>query len=226
MDINIRAFGGEVQCFCYNFSPTRPTSCRTRRARRQQPARRPARPVDPDSEGTVHRRMARRLTNTSLRPRLVVGAKFTNRKLGRVIEDFLIPERAATSSPTRQGIGKEMGFYDFVHTAAAPKPTRKSTGVRDHGAQALQQQLAVPGERRLQQARRQLRRHVPGLDRPARSEHQLGVRLRRLPGERRRQLSNDRNVQLKLDGSYEFCDGRAEWAEPRRVDALVSPARR
>src|SRR6185503_12974343 len=55
------------------------------------------------------------------------GAKFTSRKLGRVIEDFLILESGGyfIANPG-QGIGNKMTLYDYS-TVDAPKAKRKST---------------------------------------------------------------------------------------------------
>ena len=101
MDINIRAFGGEATCFCYNFDPDPMNFIPDpARAGPLEPARRPATPVDPDLKGQYsdecilggEYEVARNLS---------VGAKFVHRNLGRVIEDFLVPSRASTSSPTR-----------------------------------------------------------------------------------------------------------------------------
>src|SRR4029079_9569220 len=60
-------------------------------------------------------------------PNLALGVKGSYRKLGRVIEDFLIPELGdyRIANPGK-GLGAEMGFYDFVHTASAPLAQRKN----------------------------------------------------------------------------------------------------
>ena len=82
-------------------------------------------------------------------PTWCVGAKFTYRKLGRVIEDFLILARATTSSPTRaRASAREMTFYDYVDGAGAEGEAQEHS-VRAHGAQALRRQLAVPRELRV-----------------------------------------------------------------------------
>ena len=120
-------------------------------------------------------------------PNFVLGAKFTYRKLGRVIEDFLVPSsRATTSSPTRSRArsARSSPSTTGVRHGAGAEGRAEELQLRAQRPQALLEQLAVPGELRLDQARGQLRRPVPELDRPARPEHQLGLRLRRLPGQR------------------------------------------
>ena len=116
---------------------------------------------------------------------LVVGAKYGHRKLGRVIEDFLIPSEGTyfIANPA-SGIGTEMGFYDGVHTAPAPEAKRTNDAFEVNARKRFSNNWQFLASAVFEQARRQLRRHVPGVNRPARSEHQLGVRLCRLPGER------------------------------------------
>ena len=92
MDINIRAFGGEATCFCYNFDPSADQLP-------PGPGAPPARsllgghatPVDPDLKGQYidelhrrHRVRGRRATSASARSSCTAN-------LGRVIEDFLVP---------------------------------------------------------------------------------------------------------------------------------------
>ena len=90
MDINIRAFGGEVQCFCYNFSPDPANFLQDPDAPRAQSLLGGAEPVDPDLKGQYLDEFLVGF-DYEIRPSFVIGAKFTKRDLGRVIEDFLIP---------------------------------------------------------------------------------------------------------------------------------------
>ncbi len=62
MDINIRAFGGEVQCFCYNFSPNASDLVRRTRTRpRSRACLAERRAGQPEPEEPVHRRVPRRV---------------------------------------------------------------------------------------------------------------------------------------------------------------------
>ena len=99
---------------------------------------------------------------------------------------------ASTSSPTR------------APASARPRPSstdrpgcRRSSRADPEGEaylhrrrtprrEAFQQQLSVLHQLRVVEAGGQLRRYLPELDRPERSEHQLRVRLRRLPRQQQR----------------------------------------
>ena len=139
---------------------------------------------------------------------LVVGAKFTKRDLGRVIEDFLIPSEGNyfIANPST-GIGGEMGFYDFVHTATAPKAKRESTAFEVTAskrfgnnwqflASAVFSKLEGNYDGTFQASTGQL---DPNIN----SAFDYADFLVNADG----RLSNDRNVQLKFDGSYEFSSG-------------------
>ena len=91
MDINIRAFGGEATCFCYNFDPAPMNFIPDPTA----PARSSllgghATPVDPDLKGQYSDEFILG-TEYEVARNLSVSAKFVRRNLGRVIEDFLVP---------------------------------------------------------------------------------------------------------------------------------------
>jgi len=124
MDINIRSFGGEVQCFCYNLSPDPANYLQDPAAPRAQSLLGGATPADPGLKGQY---IDEALVGFEydLGRNLVVGAKYGHRKLGRVIEDFLIPSEGTyfIANPG-SGVGTEMGFYDGVHTAPAPQAKR------------------------------------------------------------------------------------------------------
>lgn len=131
MDINIRSFGGELVCFCYNFSPN-PANLAP------DPAVTAARssllggatPVDPNLKGQYIDELLGGY-EYEIRPNLAIGIKGTYRKLGRVIEDMLqvpITGNYIITNPGT-GIGKDSGFYDFTTTAPAPKAVRTYKGV-------------------------------------------------------------------------------------------------
>jgi hypothetical protein len=137
----------------------------------------------------------------------VVGAKFTHRKLGRVIEDFLILESGGyfIANPG-EGIGNKMTFYDYT-TVDAPKVKRTSTAFEITArkrfsnnwqflASAVFSKLEGNYDGTFQVSTGQL---DPNIN----SAFDYADFLVNADG----RLSNDRNVQLKLDGSYEFGKG-------------------
>ena len=87
---------------------------------------------------------------------LSVGAKFVHRKLGRVIEDFLVPEEGESfiANPG-EGLGAEMSFYDYT-PVGAPKVKREQRLVRAEQPQAVQPGLAVHDQLRVAAPGRQL----------------------------------------------------------------------
>ena len=208
MDINIRAFGGEIQCFCYNFSPD-PANWRQdpNAPRRQGLLGGSTEPVDPDLKGQYIDEILGGV-EYEMANNLVIGAKFSRRELGRVIEDFLIPEQGEyfIANPG-SGIGKEMGFYDYVHTAEAPTPKRISTAFEVQArkrfsnnwqflASAVFSKLEGNYDGTFQVSTGQL---DPNIN----SAFDYADFLVNADG----RLSNDRTTQLKFFGSYEFTEG-------------------
>ena len=207
MDINIRAFGGEVQCFCYNFSPDPGNFLQVAGAPRSQSLLGGAEPVDPNLKGQYLDEFLVGF-DYEIRPTLVIGGKFTRRDLGRVIEDFLIPSEGNyfIANPG-SGIGSEMAFYDGVHTVAAPEATRTSTAFEltaskrfsnnwQFIASAVFSKLEGNYDGTFQASTGQL---DPNIN----SAFDYADFLVNADG----RLSNDRNVQLKFDGSYEVSSG-------------------
>jgi outer membrane receptor protein involved in Fe transport len=132
MDINIRSFGGELVCFCYNFSPNPANLAPDPAANvlaRSSLLGGPT-PVDPNLKGQYIDELLGGY-EYEIRPNLAVGIKGTYRKLGRVIEDMLQVPIAGNYIITNPGtgIGRESGFYDFTNTVVAPKATRTYKGV-------------------------------------------------------------------------------------------------
>lgn len=130
MDINIRSFGGELVCFCYNFSAD-PANLRPDAT---APARSSllggATPVDPNLKGQYIDELLGGY-EYEIRPNLAIGIKGTYRKLGRVIEDMLavpIDGSYIITNPS-SGIGRESGFYNFEDTVVVPKAKRTYKGV-------------------------------------------------------------------------------------------------
>ena len=209
MDINIRAFGGEVQCFCYNFDPNPANIVPDATAPSRSSLLGGEEPVDPNLKGQYLDEFLVGF-DYEVRPSLVVGAKFTRRDLGRVIEDFLIPSEGNyfIANPS-VGIGSEMAFYDGVHTVAAPEAKRQSTAFEVTAskrfgnnwqfiASMLFSQLEGNYDGTFQASTGQL---DPNIN----SAFDYADFLVNADGK----LTNDRNVQLKFDGSYEFSSGAA-----------------
>jgi len=131
MDINIRAFGGELACFCYNFSPDPANLLPVNGT----PGRNSllggsTEPVDPNLKNQyvdeflvgVEREIA---------PNLSVGIKYNHRKLGDVIEDFLVPSVGDyfIANPGQGTLGQSLGFYDGG-SAPAPLAVRTNDAVQ------------------------------------------------------------------------------------------------
>ena len=197
-------------CFCYNFDPNPRQHVADAGSAVAVALLGGADAGRSEPEGPVHRRVPRRLrVRGCAEPRgrrqvHLPGARPRDRGLPGAREgDYFIANPA--------GPRPEMAFYDYMRTAPAPKAkrTRRQRSSCTPGSASATTGSSSPATSG--RARRQLRRHVPELDRPARSEHQLGVRLRRLPGQRagsaeqrahapvqvRRQL---RVLQRSLDG--------------------------
>jgi hypothetical protein len=142
MDINIRAFGGELQCFCYNFSadpnvfqPVPFFNSVANGGDPNAPVRHTlnggATPVDPDLKGQYVDEMLLGY-EYELANNLAVGIQGTYRKLGRVVEDFLDPVSGHyhIANPG-EGTGVNMSFYDY-EPAIAPDVERTFKGVQLH----------------------------------------------------------------------------------------------
>jgi hypothetical protein len=214
MDINIRAFGGELACFCYNFDPSpnaiRPVLPVTATPSRTNLLGSSVEPVDPDLKGQYSDEFLVGM-EYELANRFVLGAKVTRRDLGRVIEDFFIPSTGEyfIANPA-SGIGKEMGFYDFVNSADAPKAKRSSTAFEITANKRFSdswQFIASAVFSKLEGNYDGLFQASTGqLDPNINSAFDYADFLVNSQGK----LSNDRPVQVKLDGSYEFANGGAQ----------------
>ena len=128
-DINIRAFGGEATAFSYNFSaspsnivPVAGTPSRSSLLGGS------GEPVDPELRGQYVDEVLGGF-EYEVMPNTTAGVRITRRKLGRVIEDFLVPSEGNyfIANPGEGTLGKTLSFYDFVSTAPAPKAERKYT---------------------------------------------------------------------------------------------------
>jgi len=131
MDINIRSFGGELVCFCYNFSPSAANLLPDPTApKRSSVLGSGVTPVDPNLKGQYIDELLGGY-EYEIRPNLAIGIKGTYRKLGRVIEDMLqvpITGAYAITNPG-SGLGRESGFYNYEDSVVVPKAKRTYKGV-------------------------------------------------------------------------------------------------
>ncbi len=95
LDIDIRAFGGEIACFCYNFDPSPANRIAgSDGSARAQLLGSSTEPVDPNLRGQDINEVLVG-GEYEVAPNLSVGAKYMRRDLGRVIEDFLVPSEGS-----------------------------------------------------------------------------------------------------------------------------------
>jgi hypothetical protein len=130
LDINVRAFGDETICFCYNFSASPNDVFQDPNAPRRSTTLGGGTPVDPDLKGQYIDEILAGY-EYELKPNLSLGVQATYRKLGRVIEDFLVDPANGTyaiANPGEGTLGKEIYFYDYS-PAPGQKATREYTGV-------------------------------------------------------------------------------------------------
>ncbi len=215
MDINIRAFGGEVSVFSYNFSenpadilpdPDAPLATRVLGGH--------ITPVDPDLKGQYIDEFILGY-DQEIANNLSVGVKGTYRELGRVIEDFLIVGTGdyAIANPG-SGLGSRITFYDYwttydrdLSSAPAPEANREFTGIELHArkrfanstqffASYLWSELEGNYDGVFQVSTGQL---DPNIN----SAFDYADFLVNAQG----RLSNDREHQLKFYGSYEVPSG-------------------
>lgn len=216
MDINIRAFGGELQAFSYNFSPDpndiapdpffNPSRPGTGIPRNTVTGG--ATPVDPDLKGQYVDEMVLGY-EYELANNVAVGVQGTYRKLGRVVEDFLDPVSGAyhIANPG-VGSGVNMAYYDY-EPAIAPDVKRTFKGVQlharkrfDNGAQLFASYLWS----RLEGNYDGLFQASTGqLDPNINSAFDYADFMINAQG----LLSNDRTHQFKLHGSYTIDKGVA-----------------
>jgi hypothetical protein len=214
MDINIRAFGGEVQADVYNFSPdpnniTQEPTLSGFNGTRARLLGGATTPVDPDLEGQY---IDESLVGFEYeaRPNLVLGVKGTYRNLGQVIEDMLIIDEGNyfISNPGT-GIGKEVTFYDYSK-APAPEAERKYMGVEVSARKRFSnnyQFFASYLWSRLEGNYDGVFQVSTGqLDPNINSAYDYGDFSINNDGP----LSNDRTHQLKFNGSYTFSAGMVE----------------
>ena len=207
LDINIRSFGGESSCFCNNFDPS-PNNILPDAA---SPVRtsRLGLPVTPVDEGLQGQFIDEVLLGGEyeIRPNFSLGAKFTHRDLGRVIEDFLIIDSGGyfIANPGKR-VGATMTFYDYS-TVAAPEAKRTNTSFELSARKRFSnnwQMLASYVWSRLEGNYDGTFQNSTGqLDPNINSAFDYADFLVNADGS----LSNERVHQWKFDGSYEVSRG-------------------
>ena len=146
-----------------------------------------------------------------------------HRKLGRVIEDFLVPAEGEyfIANPGK-GLGAEMAFYDYT-PVAAPKAKRESNSFELSARKRFSdnwQFLASYVWQRLEGNYDGIFQNSTGqLDPNINSAFDYADFLVNAEG----RLTNDRTHQFKFDGSYEFEQG-PDGPEPRPVHLLTTRA--
>jgi len=209
MDINIRSFGGELACFCYNFDPNPANLTPDPTApRRSAVLGNGVEPVDPNLKGQYIQEFLFG-AEREIRPSLSVGVRFNRRNLARVIEDFLVPAQGQyfIANPGEGTLGQTLSFYDQVSTAPSPKASRVSDTLEftatkrfSHNWQFLAsyvwQKLEGNYDGTFQNSTGQL---DPNIN----SAFDYADFLINAQGK----LTNDRTTQLKFDGSYTVSKG-------------------
>jgi outer membrane receptor protein involved in Fe transport len=208
-DINIRSYGGEIICFCYNFSPD-PTNIKPDpTAPRKSAALGGPELSDPNLKGQ-HIDEYLIGYEREVAPSLAVGIKGTYRKLGNVIEDMLVPSTGEyfVANPG-SGIGREAGFYDGT-TGITPPAKRTYKGVelnaRKRFSSGYQFFASYVWSRLEGNYDGTFQVSTGQLDPNINSAFDYADFLVNNHG----LLSNDRTHQIKFDGSYEFQNGPAK----------------
>jgi len=205
-DINIRAFGGEVVCFCYNFSPNAADLFSAPGTPSRTSLLGGPEPVDPDLKGQYIDEMLGGF-EYEVAPNFVLGTKFTYRKLGRAIEDFLVDPAEGIYAIANLGegsLGQTIYFYDYEGSAPAPKVDRTNYSFEVTARKRFSnnwQLLASYVWTKLEGNYDGLFQNSTGqLDPNINSAFDYADFLINAEGP----LSAERKHQIKLDGSYQF----------------------
>lgn len=211
LDINIRAFGGEVQCFCYNFSPD-PNDIQgidSSLTGFRNSLLGGATPVDPDLKGQYIDEILVGYEYEVI-PNFAIGVQATYRDLGRIIEDFLIiSEGNYFIANPGEGIGQTMTFYDYSEVPA-PKAKREYLGLElnarkrySNGWQLYASYLWSELEGNYDGV---FQASTGQLDPNINSAFDYADFLVNADGK----LTNDRTHSFKVNGSYTFQEGLAK----------------
>jgi hypothetical protein len=207
MDINIRAFGGEVAAFSYNFSPSASDILpATGTPSKSSILGGGTEPVAPNLKGQyIDEYLAG--FERELKPNFSIGVKYAHRNLGRVIEDFLVPSEGSyfIANPAEGALGEQMAFYDTsLPAVASPRPVRNYDSVElnakkrySRGWQVLASYVWSKLEGNYDGT---FQVSTGQLDPNMNSAYDYADFLVNAQGP----LSNDRRHAIKLDASYEF----------------------
>jgi hypothetical protein len=207
-DINIRSFGGEVVCFCYNFSPSASNTLPDPSAPRKSTLLGGPENADPNLKGQYIHEFIGGLEQ-EVGHDFAIGVKGTYRSLGRVIEDFLVPAQGVyfIANPGEGTLGQTLAFYDGVHTAPSPKASRKELAFEATAKKRFSnnwQLLASYVWEKLEGNYDGTFQNSTGqLDPNINSAFDYADFLVNAYG----RLSAERQNQLKFDGSYQFSSG-------------------
>jgi hypothetical protein len=207
-DINIRAFGGELQAQAQNFSPDPanllPVSGTPGKNSLLGGS---TEPVDPNLK---NQHIDEFLVGfeREVAPNLSVGIKYNHRKLADVIEDFLVPSVGDyfIANPGQGTLGQSLGFYDGG-SAPAPLATRTNDAVTVSATKRYSdnwQFIASYVWSKLEGNYDGTNQISTGqLDPNINSAFDYGDFLINAQG----MLSNQRRHQFKVDGSYNLSKG-------------------
>jgi hypothetical protein len=213
MDINIRSFGGEVTAFVYNFDPN-PASILPDPATSLPPVNRRtsflggATPVDPNLKGQYIDEYLGGF-EYEIAPKTVAGIRIAHRRLGRVIEDFLVDVVNGTYAISNPGEGtyaNSAAFYDYT-PAPGIKPERKNTSVELTVRRGLSDNWQMLGSYVFAKLTGNydgvFQNSTGQLDPNINSAYDYVDFLINAKGN----LTNDRRHQVKFDGTYSLSSG-------------------
>ena len=214
LDIDIRSFGGEIACFCYNLSPDPSAMTPDPNIRRSSLLGGPE-PTDPHLKGQYINEFLIG-SEDEVAPNLSIGVKYVRRDLGRVVEDFLVPTEGNyfVANPG-EGLGKTMAFYCVNSdcgpgndgSVAAPKAKR----INDSFEISARKNFSSNWQMFASYVWTKLEGNYDGtfqnstgqLDPNINSAFDYADFLVNAQG----RLSNERVHQIKFDGAYEFSGG-------------------
>jgi hypothetical protein len=216
LDIDIRSFGGELACFCYNFDPNPANRIPDPAApRRSSVLGSSVEPVDPNLKGQYLNEIMFG-GEYEVAPNVSVSVKYVRRDLARVIEDFLVPTQGSyfVANPG-QGLGSTMAFYCVNSdcgpgndgSVAAPPAKRINDSVefsvRKHFSNNWQMLASYVWSKLEGNYDGTFQNSTGQLDPNINSAFDYADFLVNAQGN----LSNARTSQVKLDTSYEFSHG-------------------
>ncbi len=208
MDMNIRAFGGELTAFAYNTDPSPSNIIPV--------AGLPSKnsllgsgvePVDPSLKGQYVEEFLVGVQR-EIAPSVTLEVRYNHRTLKNVIEDFLVPSKGEyfIANPAQGTLGQQLSFYDNT-TAPAPAAKRVSDVVEATVSKRFSHNWQLLGSyvwQRLEGNYDGTFQNSTGqLDPNINSAFDYGDFMINAQGK----LTNDRTSQLKFDGTYTVGKG-------------------